>query len=251
MRFGSVRHPEGWWLALPHLPFVPLTCASEARLQAARRDACIAGSVSPPSWPVLVRASPLALPGAVEAEASLVRHAPSGPTGSFNPCLPRRLLPKAQAGPDSDPKVFLRGASSKIRGARRSEDRHAPGDSSLLRPGKSEDLPSRESSKTQDPEDPKDSRIPETLLKAAARSLSAEASSCVAALAPRRQLPRLGPKTCAPKPGASRAQARARRLWLLGAVSSSARSSEQDPKASPRCPRQVGRSPSLAVPKVR
>jgi hypothetical protein len=78
----------------------------------ARRDACLAGSVSPPSWPALVRASPLALPGAEEAEASLVRHAPSGPTGSFNPCLPRRLLPKVQAGPDDDPKIEIRGASS-------------------------------------------------------------------------------------------------------------------------------------------
>jgi len=95
--FGSALDPEGSRLVPQHAPFVPLTCASEARLQAARRDAWLTGSVSPPLRPVLVRATPLALPGAVEAEASSVRHAPSGPTGSFDPCLPRCLLPKVQA----------------------------------------------------------------------------------------------------------------------------------------------------------
>jgi hypothetical protein len=40
-----------------------------------------------------------------------------------------------------------------------------------------------------------------------------------------------------------------RRFHPVGVVPVSARSFQQDPKVSPRCPRQVGRSPSLALPK--
>jgi hypothetical protein len=65
--------------------------------------------------------------------------------------------------------------------------------------------------RAQDPDVPKDSRIPEPLWRLRRRSLSAEASSCFAALAPRRQLPRVGPKTSTPKPGAGRRQSRTRR----------------------------------------
>ena len=160
------------WCSL-HAPFVPLTCASEARLRAARRDACLAGSVSPPLRPALVRVSPLALPGAEEAEASAVRHAPAGRARSFDRCRSRRLLPKVQAGPARDPKVTLRCLfqgpkifrgrwTSRLRRARRSEDLlprrarrsediQAPKSSKIRRPPRSEEL-----------EDPKTQKIRRT-----------------------------------------------------------------------------------------
>jgi hypothetical protein len=69
-------------------------------------------------------------------------------------------------------------------------------------------------------------------------------------LAPRRPLPRIDPKVSAGKRGASRAQARARRLWLFGVVPVFARSSRLDPKVALESPRQVGRAPLLLVPKV-
>ena len=97
-----------------HAPFAVDLCFRGPLASCARRDACIASSVSPPLRPGLVRVSPLALPGAGQAEAFPVRHAPLGETGSFDPCLTRCLRPKVQAVPARDPKATCR-CPSKVR----------------------------------------------------------------------------------------------------------------------------------------
>jgi hypothetical protein len=158
------------------------------------------------------------------------------------------------------------GASSEIPGAPCSEEREVPQSlgnpktSKIRRPLKPQDL---ENSKTREIRRPPKSlnlfRGGGSLSPGRSREVpSAEASGFACRVlrlggsfrASVRRPPRKSLVPCVPRSNPKVLTARARRLWLVGVVSGSARSPRLDPKVSLKSPRKVGRSPLLIVPKV-
>jgi hypothetical protein len=178
---------------------VPLTCASESRLQAARAGTRALQApffhrfdpfwFGPSLWLCREPWRPKPL------RYDMLRRVGRDLSIRVFPVACSRRCRLSDSGSEDLSPVPLH----EIREARRSEDLRAPGASSLA-PLRCSEERRRVAGLMLKMSESRRLPNPRCSSEAAVRSLSAEASSCVAALAPRRQLPRIGPKTVAQSP---------------------------------------------------